>query len=262
MKTFLALILMIGSLYGQTTGGNVVNVPVVTYQVISATTTFNSPSLQNIGQTNHQLIVFLNYSSLSGSAGNISYVIQASIDGNLWFNISSYGNATLTVANAGVSTFYNTVGYLSYPYLRTSITVTFGSGFSGATIYANYQGNSAPASTVSDGFALNESMQTYGATITTDGSYHNAVSSLSTAYSFVIYGASLNLASTVTSFILTCRSTANDVVIWTLPTVAEEVHTNLVLGLRPYAKCPPGDNISYSAGGSGNNGLNIYYRLE
>lgn len=125
----------------QTTGANVVSVPLGTRTVFSGSPyTLVTPPLQNIGQTNHEVDIvgtgwtdsFVNFWQVDGS-------MQGSLDGVTWFNLG------IPQLNFGLlnNTRIRIVASGAFPYLRFNGTITV-SGEPSVVVKINYTGISIP----------------------------------------------------------------------------------------------------------------------
>lgn len=265
-KIIFSFLMMVGSCLAQSTGANVVVLQVIPFQTITGVTGFVTGPLQNIGQTSHQLRINI---SAFNTGVTLRYGIQGSLDGVTWFSIgpSNYIKSVPLISFANINTF-TTFGYGNYPYLRTDVQVG-GTSLSSATISAEYVGNSAPAIVISDSY-LNYVQMLSSATIMTNSSTPqqllNPIGSGLTISNIVVYGVSLNLASTATSFELFCgQGGVPDNILWLLPNVGGSImNLSLPMNSRPYPGCISGDNLYYEVtdSASGVNALNVYYRYE
>lgn len=203
--------LFAGFASGQNTGQNVVSVAVIPSQVISASTVFLSPSVQNIGQTSHTLTVMAALTSGSTGGETISAVIQGSIDGVNWFGIGPFVNSPLVCGattfgcqQVGSASVFTLSGFQSYQYLRTNVIIVVGVGDT-VTISGQYQGSSSPSHNLVDTTGYDTSMLFHN--IVANGSVSGTTSALtpvvsgSNTGSPFVYGLVLNYVGATTNSI-------------------------------------------------------------
>jgi hypothetical protein len=259
--------------FGQNTGQNVVTVPVVVNQTISATTTFTTPSvsgqsLQNIGQSSHTLVTQV--TGVTGSGGatwNVYLEIDGSPDGVNWINISvptqtvNYTLLTGRVSNNQCS------GFQTYPYVRTVVTVTI-AGTGSVIVNGTYIGNSTPSHNLIDSLAGDGGLMTISVgNLSSGGTSVTPGVTIPATLHFTVYAYSLivnqSSGSTVGTVQIGCGNatiTDNQFVTYTDDGKAKMVLA-MPAGLRAYVQCNQGEGIWFI--GSGNTAsLSLTYRLE
>lgn len=273
--------------WGQNTGQNVINTHVINNRTVTGIddqtlncSTSSCPqgasakTIQNIGQSSHELQLVI--TGASGTGNSINALIQGSLDNVKWFSIGQ------TAANINVvaGLFQQNIlvqGFGSYPYLRTSIELASLNPGDTFTTNATYIGNSTPSAVKVDMFGSSARMLSNCAGaigITGCKAFTNSVNTVDSGASAIgavtqatVYGLNFNLPATATQLVLVCGSAINqnDGVFLALGNFPATVSNYTIpTGLRPIIQCPPGDSVFvlYRDSGAGVAYGTIYYRLE
>lgn len=256
MKNLFILIAIAGSLVAQNTGQNVVNQTVVASNSRTADFTLTSSAVQNIGQSNHTMVINITANTLDDNAVTASCSIQGSINGTTWQDI---GNVT-TFPITGLSSLIGQIkcyGYGSYPYIRTSMSMTrINTG--SITFSGTYLGTSIPVNSLID-YGANISPLLYGTNTPLVKS--GVLTTLFTApvyQSINVYGMSISSDATGTVLVFACSGTT----VLQLDSIGTQRFINFPAGLRPFISCPLGRTLTYTLTGTPTVTLNVAYRLE
>lgn len=254
MKNIFILIAIAGSLVAQNTGQNVVTQVVLASAARSVDATFNSSTVQNIGQTNHTIVMNVTANTLVANAVTLSCVIQASLDGTNW---QSIGNTTTFLVDIFTLGQLRCYGYGSYPYIRTQILLQRTNG-GALTFSASYIGTSVPVNNLIDyGSNISPLVNTSGALV--KSAVRTSLLSAGATQSVNIYGMSLSSDATGTVLVFDC--TAGQAA-FQLDAIGTARFMNFPVGLRPLISCGLGQTFSYTLTGTPNVTLNVAYRVE
>lgn len=251
--------------FGQNTGQNVVTSFAInsTTAITNATYTCSTSSctpgipIQNIGQTNHILIISVTASNTNMAI--FSCQLQGSQDGTNWYGI---GIATSNLQPSGVSQ-SKCSGYGSSPYVRSVITTTGVTGNS-VTFSALYIGNSIPSNVLVDMSGLNSQMKNshisglVGSNVSTQLIAGIAGASIS------IYGMQVQSDATGTTMLFSCSTNSGSGNLWVygLDLVPTTGTIKYPPNLRPLMTCLPGDSINYQLVGTPVANISFQYRAE
>lgn len=248
IKYILVSLISVLGCFGQNTGQNVVNKVLLSRTTITSNQIYTNTAIQNIGQTNHYVVANI----IASDAAQIVILIQGSADGISYANINLPCSYAILVASTKN---YKCLGYGSYPYLRTSVSVNT---IVSTVVTLEYIGTSVPVNTLVD-TPGNSGMDISTLTMT------NTTAPIASggAGAATIYGVTLNIPSTATSFKLFCSSdlsTNNGTIInLTAPIAGVFIWP---VSLRAYYQCPVGYAVVYTLGGTGGGSLLVNSRSE
>lgn len=252
-KIIITFLSLVGCLFGQNSGQNVVTVRTIASQTIVANSSFVSAAIQNIGQSSHIFKVIISAQTVSWNA---TASIQGSIDGTTYFNIGPVNVASSIVSAPFTLT---CTGTQSFPYIRTNVSITLNAPGS-VTLIGTYTGNSSPAIVQAD---LNN---TIGGMINTSNTLTLPalnvgfqITPVTATQQDVIYGFDLIVPSTATSFSLHCD---NATVLWEGALPLAWGHLEQPLGIRSFGACPFGSLVQIDMAGTGTANYTAVHRYE
>lgn len=263
------------SCFGQSTGANVVSTVVIptgtvttanTPLVCSTSSCVGAPlPIQNIGQTNHSVLVTV--TAIHFTASRISYtcVMQGSTDNVNWRNAGTPVVVFLTPLTTPVPFPISNAcyGYGSFPYLRTLITPNIVTTGNSITWGVTYQGNSVPSNSINDSFGSQMGLTNLTGQLDNTGEIAVLVSPPSIGGA-VLYGLMLWSDNTGTFISFGCNTSGAS-----MPAVSFLVRN---LGVtqtqifgpssRPLLTCPYGEGIFYQEDGTAVIYFTAIYRIE
>lgn len=258
MKPLLLSVVFAIGCYAQTTGANVITLPLATNTASTSTVNATSTTLQNIGQSYHSLVI--NISNIVGGALLIQLTanIQASQDGTNWFNIGT--GVTVSLINDGIPVIVTASG--SYPWIRVKYTITKTSATS--FVYSvTYIGNSTGGGTLVDYLQTRSNTMAFTSTLASPALLANLINH-TTGY-IVVYGLAVYSDATGTTFDLACVNTAQPSIITPVVHISNLGFIRQSVWpvtLRAYFSCPAGSDLRYSSPGTSVLDLNLTYREE
>lgn len=264
MKKLILGLLFAVSGFGQTSGANVINVLIQNpTALVPGAHTITSSTLQNIGQTSHQVIMVLVNGDAVRGVTVASAQMQGSIDGTTWFAIGPVYASPIY----GLGTFvFNVSGYRAYPYLRFTTTVTPDANNVSTTLSLFYVGNSSPSLVIDDSLGSISNLTTNGISAASSTTNVSLTGNIFAGQKATLYGLVITAPSTGTLFTLTCTSDgiiSSSAAILILATNAANLNFIWPVGVRPYFQCPnAGDQISYKFTGTGGWVGSISFRGE
>lgn len=264
MKKLIIFGILVGSLFAQNTGQNVITQTFIN-NVALGPGFLASSNFQNIGQSSH--MVRLQFSNVQSGAiftgalqGNTSPNCNLNTSTN-FYNIGP--TITVNLNNAQSSTAYTLLGYGSYSCVRLNGSLTNG----GATLTATYVGNSSPALNFIDQTSSISGMQYFSLASLTYGANTLVTPSNGPfgATYFTVYGMSIFGPATLTVFHLYCSPDMGTTSDLDIVYIANATNLSAIfpISIRSYGFCPStSDAVFYRATGSGAAALNIQYRYE
>lgn len=272
MVKFLKKLIEVGCLFagfawGQNTGQNVVSLITTPLTTITGTTTYISPigsnvSLQNIGQTNHTVVINVTAATTTGSNNiNIACGMQASIDGSNWASIGVASNYVFSQTQ-GVPNNYLCNGYGAYPYIRSNVVLTFVGSPSSITFSIGYQGSSIPANSLTDISGVLNDMQFTQVAALTGGAVLTTLISGSVGQSVVVYGIGIYSDATSSDLEFICVAPSGNSIMFRAFELGVQRVQIYPLSFRPYFACPQGGGLSYVLSGTPVTSLGVQFRQE
>lgn len=269
-RLIVGLLVCVGA-WGQSTGQNVVEIAMnssnstgftsAAYtQTITTQTTFTSNVLQNIGQTSHTVQVQVTTATVDYA---VTGGVQGSLDGSNWFFIGPSIN-TNSVNFLANQTEVDISGFQSYPYVRTTVTVSPVSNAS-LVVRITYVGNSSPSHNLVDMRGTDVNMNNFGFAAAVPGTPQPLTPGFS-GVSVSLYSMSISIPSTVTALTIGCSEdggvsigTQVVAIVNAFTTSQELIWPSVV---RPYITCGSGTRLWMQVTGTGNMSVVGTYRYE
>ena len=258
MKTLLLSLLIAVGCYAQTSGANVINQSAISRSgAVSLPVTLTSSALQNIGQTNHVLVLLVSVATGGTFSGTLS--VQGSVNGTLWFDI---GQPQQPLDLTQTQLPYRAYGFGSYPFVRARLAIT-GTGTS-LSLNVTYLGYSVPVNTLVDYYStLNPLLNVSNGTLVTGAVLTGLVNHTDATHQIALYSLSVFSDAAGTTLNIGCGTVGIGTVDVLILSNLGTTRTFLIgPSVRPIVTCGPGQDITYTLAGTPVVTANVQYRYE